>query len=85
MYTQGVFDMSKQTAVRIPDEIYERLRILADRTGRTATYYIREAIEDHIDDLEDIYLAGKVQHALIEGREQTFTLDEVEEELGLAN
>ncbi len=36
--------MSKQTAVRLPDETYARLQDLAARTGRTATYYIREAI-----------------------------------------
>lgn len=77
--------MSKQTAVRIPDETYERLRVLASRTGRTATYYIREAIEDHLDDLEDIYLAEKNQQAVAVGSEKTFTLDQVEEELGLAN
>lgn len=29
--------MTKQTAVRISDESYERLQVLASRTGRTAT------------------------------------------------
>lgn len=57
--------MSKQTAVRLPDDVYERLRALSERTGRTATYYIREAIEEHLADLEDIYLA---EHALREIR-----------------
>ena len=49
--------MSRQAAVRLPDETYDRLQSLAKNTGRTATYYIREAIERHLDDLEDIYLA----------------------------
>lgn len=30
---------------------------LAARTGRTKTFYAREAIEAHLDDLEDFYLA----------------------------
>ena len=49
--------MSKQTAVRLSDETYQRLQVLSGQTGRTATFYIREAIETHLDDLEDIYLA----------------------------
>lgn len=44
--------MSKQTAIRLPDETYNRLKFLAEKTGRTATYYIRKAIEEHLEDLE---------------------------------
>jgi RHH-type rel operon transcriptional repressor/antitoxin RelB len=77
--------MSKQTAVRLPDELNERLMILAKRTGRTASYYIREAIEEHIDDLEDIYLAEQTLERLKRGEERTYPLDEVERELGLAD
>lgn len=77
--------MSKQTAVRLPDELNERLMALAKRTGRTASYYIREAIEEHIDDLEDIYLAEQTLERLKRGEERTYTLDEVEHELGLAD
>ncbi|WP_123657352.1 type II toxin-antitoxin system RelB family antitoxin [Salinisphaera japonica] len=61
--------MSKQTALRLPDETYERLQALAGRTGRTATYYIREAIETHLDDLEDIYLAEQTAERIRRGEE----------------
>ena len=77
--------MSKQTAVRIPDETYERLQSLAAQTGRTATYYIREAIEMHLEDLEDTYLAEQTLERLRRGDEQTYTLNEVERDLGLAD
>ena len=77
--------MSKQTAIRLPEETYERLQALAGRTGRTATYYIREAIEEHLDDLEDIYLAEQVSERIRRGEESTYTLDEIENELGLAD
>lgn len=77
--------MSKQTAVRLPEETYERLQALAGRTGRTATYYIREAVETHLEDLEDIYLAEQVLERIRRGEEETYTLDEVERELGLAD
>ena len=77
--------MNKSTAVRLPDETYERLEALADRTGRTVTYYIREAVEEHLDDLEDIYLAEKRLEDLRAGRSRTYTLEEVENRLGLEN
>ena len=44
-------------AVRISTDIERRLEALAARTGRTKTFYAREAIEAHLDDLEDFYLA----------------------------
>jgi RHH-type rel operon transcriptional repressor/antitoxin RelB len=75
--------MSKQTAVRLPDEIHSRLQALATRTGRTVTYYIREAIEEHLDDLEDLYLAETVSRRVKDGKSKTHTLDEVERELDL--
>lgn len=76
--------MAKQTAVRLPDELYSRLQALAERTGRTATYYIREAIEEHLEDLEDIYLAEEVlKRRQTDGGGRTLTLDELSRELGL--
>ena len=77
--------MSKQTAIRLPDETYARLQFLAARTGRTATFYIKEAIEEHLDDLEELYLAEKVSARVKSGASRTFSLEEVERELGLAD
>ncbi len=44
-------------AVRLPQEIQERLDSLAKRTGRTKSFYIRQALLEHLEDLEDVYLA----------------------------
>ena len=44
-------------AIRLPGEIENRLAALADKTGRTKTYYARKAILDLIEDMEDTYLA----------------------------
>jgi len=44
-------------AVRLDKETERRLDELADRTGRTKTFYARAAITAHLDDLEDFYLA----------------------------
>ena len=44
-------------ALRLPPEIEKRLDSLAKLTGRTKSYYARQAILEYIDDLEDLYLA----------------------------
>ena len=44
-------------AIRLKPELEERLDALAKKTGRTKTFYARQAIEEHLEDLEDYYLA----------------------------
>ena len=44
-------------AIRLPPDLEERLARLAARTGRTKTFYARQAIEEHLEELEDAYLA----------------------------
>ncbi|MDF1690049.1 MAG: DUF6290 family protein [Cycloclasticus sp.] len=75
--------MSRQAAIRLEDDIYTRLQELASKTGRTATFYMREAIETHLEDLEDIYLAEQTLDQVKSGKQRTFSLNEVERELGL--
>ena len=66
-------------AIRLKPDLEERLNALAKKTGRTKTFYAREAIEQHLEDLEDYYLA--VQAMKKPGR--LYTSKEVESELGL--
>ena len=72
-------------AIRLPEEIEARLNNLAKRTGRSKTFYVREAILEHLADLEDLYLAEQVMRRIQSGEERTSTLDEVEARLGLAD
>jgi RHH-type transcriptional regulator, rel operon repressor / antitoxin RelB len=44
-------------ALRLPPEIEQRLDALAQKTGRSKSYYAREAVLRHIEDIEDTYLA----------------------------
>ena len=71
--------------LRLPSDIENRLDSLARITGRTKTYYAREAILKHIDDMEDIYLAEKRMEDIRAGRSVTHSLEEVEKSLGLAD
>ena len=69
-------------AVRIPEELESRLDRLAKRTGRTKTFYVREAIVEHLDDLESVYLAETEMENIRRGV-KTYSPDEVRHELGL--
>lgn len=62
--------MGGSLALRLPKEIDERLEALARRTGRTKSFYAREAILEHLEDLEDSYLAEEalVEHLSAGGR-----------------
>lgn len=70
-------------ALRLPEEIEERLKRLAKITNRTKSYYAREAIIRHLTDLEDIYLAETRLENTRAGRSRTYTLDELEKDIGL--
>ena len=70
-------------AIRLPESIEKRLERLARRTGRTKTFYAREAILRHLEDLEDIYEAEMVLERVRAGKEKTYSLDEVTRRLGL--
>lgn len=66
-------------AIRLPDDIEKRLDKLAKVTGRTKTFYAKEAILAYLDDLEDIYLANE----RLKKPGKIYTQDEVEKLLGL--
>jgi len=68
-------------SIRLKKELENRLDHLAEVTGRTKTYYILQLIEDHIDELEDRYIA---EHRL-ETPAQRLTSQEMRTELGLDN
>jgi RHH-type rel operon transcriptional repressor/antitoxin RelB len=71
--------VKQMLGIRLEPELEEKLESLAKETGRTKSYYAREAIRQFLEDRED-YLKGI---AAIERREPTITLDELERQLGL--
>ncbi len=64
-------------AIRLPQSIEKRLEKLARRTGRTKTFYVREAILEHLDDLEDLYKAERILERIRSGEEPTVPLEDV--------
>jgi RHH-type rel operon transcriptional repressor/antitoxin RelB len=70
-------------AIRLPPEIEKRLERLAKKTGRTKTFYAREAILNHLEDLEDAYIAEKALDEFYKSGEKAIPIEQVIEELGL--
>jgi len=66
-------------AVRIPNEIETRLDKLATLTGRPKSFYVREALQAHLDEIEDTYTAlYRMEHPA-----KRWTLEELEKGLDL--
>jgi RHH-type rel operon transcriptional repressor/antitoxin RelB len=72
-------------ALRLSEEIEIRLEKLAKSTGRTKSFYAREAIIEHLADLEDLYLAESRLAKVRRGKAKAVGLKTLETELGLAN
>ncbi|WP_297324189.1 TraY domain-containing protein [Nitrosomonas sp.] len=66
-------------AIKLPEDIESRLAELAAKTGRTKTYYVREAILEHLDEMEEKYLAVE----RLDKTGKRWTLDEVEKGIDL--
>ncbi len=66
-------------AVRLPKAIEDRLAKLAHRTGRTKSYYARQAIIEFLEEREDYLIAL----SRLEKKEPRVSLEELERRLGL--
>ncbi|WP_417596178.1 TraY domain-containing protein [Oceanospirillum sp.] len=73
------------TSIRLNEDIEHRLNHLAEVTGRSKAFYLRRLIEDHFDELEEIYLAEDTLQRIRRGEEKIHSLRDVEHELGLDN
>ncbi len=70
-------------SIRLPGDVEDRLKTLAAKTGRTKSLYITEAICEHIEDLEDLYLAEARMIDIRAGRTKTVPLEEVMKRYGM--
>ena len=72
-------------SVRLPEELKLRLIQLSERTGRSRTSYMVEALKEHIGDLEALYVAEQrlIKHRA--GRSRFYTQKEMEKRYGLAD
>lgn len=68
---------TKLLALRLPAQIEKRLDQLAKKTGRSKSFYAREAILRHLEDLENFHLA----HRRLARRGTRVPLEQLEREL----
>ena len=71
------------TSIRLSDEAEKRLDFLAAQTGRTKAFYLRQIIENGLDELEDYYLAADVLERVRKGTEKIHSAAKVRRDLGL--
>lgn len=65
--------------VRLSQELEQKLTLLSNTTGRTKTYYIKKALEEYLEDQEDIMLAI----ARTKQPDEFYSLQELDKILGL--
>ena len=71
------------TSIRLAPATERRLDFLAEQTGRTKAFYLRELIDRGIEDLEDYYLATEVLERIRKGEEKVHSAADVRRDLGL--
>jgi RHH-type rel operon transcriptional repressor/antitoxin RelB len=71
------------TSIRLSPELGSRLDRLAEKTGRSRAFYLRQIIEAGITEMEDYYLAADTLEKIRKGREQVYSAAEVMTDLGL--
>mgnify|MGYP000936287265 CR=1 FL=1 len=71
--------------IRLPESTEERLSRLAKETGRTKSFYVKEALKNYLEDLEDIYLSDNVVDRIRKGEEDVISSEEMGKILGLDN
>ena len=71
--------------MRLPDATHDRLRALAGRSGRSAAFHIREAVERYLEDIEDLHAAGEAAAEHRKSGSRTIPPDELDGHPGPEN
>ncbi len=69
--------------IRLPEDIEKRLKHLADTTKRSKSFYVREALERCLEDIEDIYLADAAYERFLSSGAKAIPLKKVMKKYGL--
>ncbi|MGL5829418.1 MAG: type II toxin-antitoxin system RelB family antitoxin, partial [Angustibacter sp.] len=74
---------SMTVSIRLTPDEESRLDALARRTGRSKSFYVRQALREHLEDLEDAFLADQVMEEWKASGSPTRPFSELKAELGL--
>lgn len=67
-----------QINVRLDEDVAKRLEALAQKTGRTKTFYATEAILEFLDDREDYFLAKDSLEAFLDSGEESLGIEDLD-------
>lgn len=73
------------TSIRLDPATEQRLDQLAEKTGRTKAYYLRELVSSGLEDLEDYYLAAATMERIKKGDEKIHSAGQVRKQFGLGD
>ena len=71
--------------IRLTKDEEARLNALAARTGRTKSFYVRTALREYLEDLEDAFAADSAMRELEASGRKTVPLSEVVADLGITD
>lgn len=72
---------AESAVVRIPKDLNQRLDQLAKRNSRSKIYYLKEALNSYLEDMEDLVLANAAEAEM--KNESWLSHDELKKKLGL--
>jgi RHH-type rel operon transcriptional repressor/antitoxin RelB len=71
--------------VRLHPDLESRLNTLAKQTHRSKSFYVQRALEEFLDEQEDLFLAEAVSQRLRDKKEKTHSLEKVMAELKIGD
>ncbi len=80
---KGMIAMNKRIAIEIPEPMYRLLMRYADLHGFDTDAYVAQVLHKHIEDLHDIAAVEAHIEEVRNGNSKTYTLEQLERELGL--
>jgi len=69
--------------IRLDAETEARLNRLSVETHRSKAFYIKQALKEYLEDIEDIYLAEKEMENIRAGKSSLTSLEDFKHELGI--
>ena len=67
-------------SVRLDDELESKLNTIAKLTNRSKSFFIKEALREYLEDIEDILEA---KERLSDPKRETISLEELKKELNV--
>ncbi len=71
--------------IRLSKDEEARLTALAERTGRTKSFYVRTAVREYLEDLEDAFAADEALRAFEAGGRKARPAAELIKDLGITD